>query len=126
MSVKKHITPEVMKKVWTLHRHGISKADIISITEISSASVDRIVGIMKATYLEDDVTLEHSYRECENLKRYARQILGMTERKPEPKPEPVEEKQPIPDNTAQAMKNVLDELYRQTELLERLCAVWDA
>ena len=124
MSAKKRITPEVMKKVWTLHRHGIGKADIMNVMEIGSASVERITGIMKATFLEDTVALETTYKDFYTMKKYARQILGMEE--PEPEPTKEKKQQPIPDNTAQAMKNVLDELHRQTELLERLCAVWDA
>lgn len=119
MGANKNITPETMSKVWTLCNKGIDKNTVANILDISMASVERVVTIMTATANNDTETLENKYKDCATIKKYACEILGINNK-------PAEEQQQAQDNTAQAMANVLKELHRTNELLERLCTIWGA
>ena len=117
MSKGKCITPDTMRKVWSLYEKKVDKTTIAYTLGISTTSVTRIIRIMEAAKNGLDLTA-HDDGNRKVLCQFAREYFGIKEKQSEPEtPKKTDE-----HNTAVFMIKVLSELQKTNALLERLCA----
>lgn len=120
MGNKARFSPQIMGKVWLLHKKNLDSTEIAQCLSISKASSVRIIGIMKLAEANDIEALDNfNGKGCYlEHKKYAKEYFGIPEQlKPESEPAPS-----LHDNTAAAMKKIITALDRQNELLEMICA----
>lgn len=118
MRTGKNISKETMKKVWKLHKNGVDTRLISETLSISTMSVTRIVKIMATAEVGGDVNAcgeGHAKQ-----KQYAREIFGIEETPNAP----TENYQPN-TNEGRYLLKIVENLEKQTELLERLCSAWN-
>lgn len=124
MGTGKTLTLETARKAWVLHEKGIDTQLIAFTVGVSESSVKRIINVFGATKRGEDLDALFGVGALQNIRQYARDILGVpTEVKPAPVAPPVQ-KEADEHNTAAFMVKVLEELEKTNALLERLCEAW--
>lgn len=117
----KNITQNEAKRIWYLHKKGLNPNDIAIAVERNRISVNRVVDVFTKTINEEWDALEREYAKShKNLLNIAKAYFNIEQQE-----EPKATKEPTQDNTAKYLCNVLAELRRNNELLEKLVAAWE-
>lgn len=122
MGTGKTLTIETAKKVWTLHEKGLEPHLIAYTVGTSESSVKRVIKVVEATKNREDLDELFGVGTLQNIRQFAREILGIPSEAPPPAP-PVQ-KTADEHNTVAFMVKILEALEKQNALLERLCAAW--
>lgn len=114
-------------KIWELHEYGLKNSKIAQVLGLSLNTISRIVMTFMAAKDGDFAKLRQKHP---NHISYALRYFGIDEAlvyEPEKsKEEPVQEAAPekIADNSAEYLLQMLAEIKRTNELLEKLCNAW--
>ena len=122
--MKKHITPEIMTKVWKLHTNSVDDILICETLGISYASTKRIIKLMTMAKNGEDIDSIDGNNHRKQ-KDFAKQFFGIEEKKEEKPIEEHAENQTLDDGAFRDYAvRVLCALDRTNELLAKLCEVW--
>ena len=124
MGTGKTLTLETARKAWVLHEKGIDTQLIAFTVGVSESSVKRMINVTAATKRGEDLDALFGVGALQNLRQFAREILGIIPVKPAPVEIPPVQKEADEHNTAAFMVKVLEELEKTNALLERLCEEW--
>lgn len=117
----KSITENEANRIWYLHKKGLKPKDIALAIERHYNSVLRVIDILTKTANEEWDALDREYAKShKNLLNIAKAYFNIGQQE-----EPKATKEPTQDNTAKYLCNVLAELRRNNELLEKLVAAWE-
>lgn len=117
----KSITENEANRIWYLHRKGLKPKDIALAIERHYNSVLRVIDIYIKTANEEWDALDREYSKShKNLLNIAKAYFNIEQQE-----KPKATKEPAQDNTAKYLCNVLAELRRNNELLEKLVAAWE-
>lgn len=102
-------------------KKGLNANDIAIAVERNKVSVYRVIDIFTKTVNEEWDALDREYANShKNLLNIAKAHFNIEQQE-----EPKATKEPTQDNTAKYLCNVLAELRRNNELLEKLVAAWE-
>lgn len=123
MAAKKYITEQECEKIWILHQKGLCTKDISRFTDVSTASVDRVIYIFKNTkegmFAEIERRFANGYPK---IRTFAKEFFGVKEQEPPKKPKKQEAATPPPkDETLRYLIAVLEGLQTINKLLRALC-----
>lgn len=122
MAGHKHITESEATRIWFLHKKGLKAHDIALAVERNVNSVYRVIDVFTKTENGERDTLKSEYGNSnKNLLDIAAAHFGI---KQQAAPAQSEKQHVAPDNTVKYLADVLAELRRNNELLEKLCEVW--
>lgn len=123
MASKKLITENEARKIWLLHEKGLKASNIALAIDRSPMSVSRVVEIftMVQNAEWDALASKHGDRESKVI-GYAKAYFAAEQEEAAPVPAP---QPPVRDNTVKYLADVLEELRRNNELLEKLVIAWE-
>ena len=124
MAGHKHLTEDEVRRIWMLHKRGLSSSDVAFVVGRNKQSCYRVIDIFEKCENGEYKAAEAAFGEKnQNLLAIARSYFGIvTEHKEEPK---ATEAPPAGDNTVKYLCAVLTELRRNNELLAKLVAAWE-
>ena len=123
MAANKHLTESEASRIWLLHKKGLKASSIALAIERSPMSVGRVIDIFTKAENSEWDAIDSKYNGRENkIVDFARTYFGKAQEQEAPAPA---EQKPVRDNTVKYLADVLAELRRNNELLERLVNAWE-
>lgn len=121
MAMHKQITESEATRIWYLHKKGLRPHDVAVAIERSVQSVHRVIDIFTKTDNAQFDELERLYGKThQKLLLIARAHFNVEQ----PKMNENNNVTPVRDNTAKYLGEVLAELRRNNELLQKLASAW--
>ena len=122
MAARKYITEQECAKIWMLHNKGLGTKEISTVTDVSTASVDRVVAIFEKTKEGQFAEITKRFGNSHpRIRAYAKEFFNVKEQEAPKEPKKQEAAPQLHDNTARCMVKVLEELQTISTLLRALC-----